>query len=150
MVQIVESNASLLDARKIRGLEQLKEQMGRRYKMNRTFVTNFYFVVGKTIVRFVRGDERTRRTCAFTYVNDDHLNFADDENSILVGLSNVNITIRNVNRTAPTARSVFFTANVFLKSTKNGQSIFPSKFQHFRPIFISFLLQQINNFEKSL
>lgn len=49
-----------------------------------------------------------------THVNDDHLNLADDQNSVFKRLRDINVTVSHVDCLAPTAVNTFVAANVFL------------------------------------
>ena len=49
-----------------------------------------------------------------TYINDHHLDVADDQNSITVRLSNVDVTIGHSNGPAPTAVHSLSSAHVIL------------------------------------
>ena len=53
-----------------------------------------------------------------TYVNDDHLDVADDENAVLVGLRDVDVAICNSNGSSPAAVDALGAANVVLHAKR--------------------------------
>jgi hypothetical protein len=58
--------------------------------------------------------ERKRKWPYETYVNDDHLYVADDENAVFVGLRDVDVAIRHGDGTSPAAVDALGAANVVL------------------------------------
>lgn len=61
-----------------------------------------------------RKKERKRKWPYETYVNDDHLYVADDENAVFVGLRDVDVAIRHGDGTSPAAVDALGAANVVL------------------------------------
>jgi len=52
------------------------------------------------------------------YINYHHLYFADHKYAVFIRLTNVYISISNINSTAPRTRNIFRSADVFLKMYK--------------------------------
>lgn len=56
-----------------------------------------------------------------TYINDHHLYIADDEDSIFVGLRDVDVAICHGNGPSPAAVDSLGTANVVLQNARSTQ-----------------------------
>jgi len=64
------------------------------------------------------------RHISLSYINDDHLDVADDEDAILVWLRDVNVTIDHGDGTSPAAVDAFRSAHVVLaKQIENFMNI---------------------------
>lgn len=59
-----------------------------------------------------------------THVNDNHLDFANDQHSVFEWLRDVHITVGHIDGLAPTAVDTFVTANVLLHGYINTISRF--------------------------